>query len=81
MPLYDDLFDLLKELDANGFANMKSPTSNPNYENWTVNSIHEKLVQDGQYSPEARQASERLSRYLSTCGEWTVREIEYRVYA
>ena len=81
MYIYDDLLYILKELDANGFANMKSPTSNPIYKNWTVNSIHEKLVQDGQYSPEARQASERLSRYLSMYGKWTVIEIEYRVYA
>ena len=81
MPLYDDLMHLLEELESNGFANSKSPTSIPIYENVTLNSIHAKLVQDGQYSAEARQASERLAMYLRNYGEWTVYDIERTLYA
>jgi len=63
--------ELIKELESNGFAK-----NNPNCRLCVV---YGNTVQDGQYSAEARQAAERLQKFLPTYGQWTIEQIKNNV--
>jgi len=63
----DEIFDLVTELATNGYAR-----SRPNYRLCVV---YGETLQDGQYSAEARQAAERLSKFLPKYGQWTIEQI------
>jgi len=63
----DDILILAEELKNNGFAK-----SNPN---WHMCVVYGETLQDGQYSAEARQAADRLAKFLPTYGQWTIEQI------
>jgi hypothetical protein len=64
----DDILELVEELKNNGFAK-----SNPSCRLCVV---YGQTLQDGQYSAEARQAADRLAKYIPTYGQWTISQIQ-----
>ena len=63
----DDILNLAEELKNNGFAKSNL--------NWRLCVVYGNTAQDGQYSAEARQAAERLAKFLPTYGQWTIEQI------
>jgi hypothetical protein len=64
----DDILDLCEELKSNEYARAR-----PNYR---LCLIYGETMQDGQYSAEARQAAERLAKYIPKYGQWTITQIQ-----
>jgi hypothetical protein len=62
----DDILNLAEELKNNGFAKNL---------NWRLCVVYGNTAQDGQYSAEARQAADRLAKYIPTYGQWTIEQI------
>jgi len=62
--------ELIQELKNNGFAN------NPFR---TLNYVYSNTLQDGQYSPEARAAAQKLEKYIKEYGTLTIQQI-YEIY-
>ena len=57
---------LIEELKSNGFA------QNPFR---TLNYVYSNTLQDGQYSPEAREAARKLEKYIKEYGTFTIQKI------
>jgi len=63
----DEIFELVTELATNGYARSRPKQC--------LNAIYGETLQDGQYSAEARQAADRLAKYIPTYGQWTIEQI------
>jgi hypothetical protein len=64
----DDILELVEELKTNGFAK--------NDPNVRLCAVYGNTSQDGQYSVEARQAANRLAKYIPKYGQWTISFIQ-----